>query len=82
MMRFEEFTGNVLQEIRVRADGAFQIRKYDVIKNNNVKLTGIIVIKEGENIGPCIYLDEFFREYESDGMEFDEIVDEVYRFIL
>lgn len=82
MMSFEEFTENVLKEIRVRADGAFQIRRHDVTKNNNVKLTGIAVMKEGADIGPCLYLDELFREYESDGMKFDEIVDEVYRRIL
>lgn len=81
-MRFEEFTENILQEIRVRADGAFQVKKHDVTKNNNVKQTGIAVVKEGTDIGPCVYLDELYREYESDGMKFDEIVDEVYRLIL
>ena len=82
MMSFEEFRENILQEIRVRADGAFQVKKHDVIKNNNVKQTGIAVVKEEADIGPCVYLDEFYREYESDGMKFDEIVDEVYRLIL
>jgi hypothetical protein len=82
MMSFEEFRENILQEIRVRADGAFQVKKHDVTKNNNVKQTGIAVVKEGTDIGPCVYLDELYREYESDGMKFDEIVDEVYRLIL
>ena len=82
MMSFEEFTEDILQEIRERADGAFWIRREDVTKNNNVKLTGISVMKEGEDIGPCIYLNESYREYESGGMNFDEIVDEVYRQIL
>lgn len=41
MMSFEEFTDHILQEICVRADGAFQVKKHDVIKNNNVKQTGI-----------------------------------------
>lgn len=82
MMSFEKFTENILQEIRERADGVFRIRREDVTKNNNVKLTGISVMKEGGDIGPCIYLNESFREYESGGMNFDEIVDEVYRQIL
>lgn len=82
MMSFEEFTDHILQEICVRADGAFQVKKHDVIKNNNVKQAGIAVVKEEAGIGPCVYLDEFYREYESDGMKFDEIVDEVYRLIL
>ncbi|MDE5716358.1 MAG: hypothetical protein K2I53_01855 [Lachnospiraceae bacterium] len=82
MMSFEEFTENILQEIRVRADGVFHVKKHDVTKNNNVKQSGIAVVKEGTDIGPCVYLDELYREYESDGMKFDEIVDEVYRLIL
>ncbi len=81
-MSFEKFTENILQEIRVKAEGVFQVRERDVIKNNNVKLTAIEVVKEGAGIGPCVYLDEFYREYESQGMIFDEIVDEVYRLIL
>ena len=82
MMSFEEFTEDVLKEIRVKADGAFQVKKHTVTKNNNVKLTGIAVVKEEADIGPCVYLDEFYREYESDGMRFDEIVDEVYQLIV
>lgn len=82
MMSFEEFAENVLKEIRVKVDGAFQIKEHNVIKNNNVKRTGIDIIKNGEDIGPCVYLDEFYREYEANGMKFDEIVDEVCRLIL
>lgn len=82
MMSFEEFAENVLKEIRVKVDGAFQIKEHNVIKNNNVKRTGIDIIKNGEDIGPCVYLDEFYREYEANGMKFDEIVDEVYRLIM
>ena len=82
MMSFEEFREKILQEIRVRADGAFQVKKHDVIKNNNAKQAGIAVVKEEADIGPYIYLDEFYREYESGGMKFDEIVNEVCRLIL
>lgn len=82
MMSFEEFTDHILQEICVRADGAFQVKKHDVIKNNNVKQTGITVMKEGVDIEPCVYLDELYREYETDGMKLDEVVDEVYKMIL
>lgn len=82
VIRFEEFTEDVLKEIRMKMGDAYQIRKRDMVKNNDVKLTGIEVIKEEANIGPCVYLDEFYRKYESDGMRFGEIVDEVYRLIL
>lgn len=82
MMGFEEFAENVAKEVRAKVGGAFQIKEHNVIKNNNVKRAGIAVMKNEEDIGPCVYLDEFYREYESDGMKFDEIVDEVCRLIL
>ena len=44
-MSFEEFTEDVLKEIRMKLGDAFQIRQRDVIKNNDVKLTGIEVVK-------------------------------------
>lgn len=82
MMGFEEFAENVVKEIRAKVGGAFQIKEHEVIKNNNVKRAGIAVMKNEEDIRPCVYLDEFYQEYESDGMRFDEIVDEVCRLIL
>ena len=75
MLSFEEFAENVVKEIRVKVGGAFQIKEHKVIKNNSVKRAGIAVMKNEEDIGPCVYLDEFYREYESDGMRFGEIVD-------
>lgn len=81
MMDFEEFTEDIYKEICVRFDGTLQVMKKEVVKNNNVKLTGLVVFNGETNIGPCVYLDGFYREYESEGMEFDEIVEEIYRLL-
>ena len=82
MMGFEKFTEHVLEVIHAKVGGAFQIKKQMVTKNNNVKLTGIMVVKGEADIGPCVYLDAFYRDYETDGMRLEEIVDEVYRLIV
>lgn len=82
MMGFEKFTEHVLEVIHAKVGGAFQIKKQMVRKNNNVKLTGIMVVKGEADIGPCVYLDAFYRDYETDGMRLEEIVDEVYRLIV
>lgn len=57
MLSFEEFAENVVKEIRVKVGGAFQIKEHKVIKNNSVKRAGIAVMKNEEDIGPCVYLD-------------------------
>lgn len=80
MMNFEEYVENVVNEIRARADKKYHIRRDEVVKNNGVKLTGIVVM--AEKGGPCIYLDEFYREYESGEMKFGETVDEIYDMIM
>lgn len=36
----------------------------DVTKNNGIKLSGVVIRKEGEMIAPTIYLEDFERRYE------------------
>lgn len=82
MMNFDEFTERVIQDIRDRAEGELHILKKNVVKNNNVRMTGITVSAKDKNSAPCIYLEGFFQEYKSGGMKFCEIVDELYRLLM
>ncbi len=81
MMNFDEFSEAVLREVREKADGKFEAVINSVTKNNGIKLTGISATAQGSSTGPCIYLDNFYGEYENDGMRFHEIVDEVHRLL-
>lgn len=40
-----------------------EIRLDTVIKNNDLKLTGLIIKKNGSNIAPTIYLEPFYEKY-------------------
>lgn len=81
MMDFEEFTGAVLEEIRQKADGAFEATVNTITKNNGVKLIGISASKEWNGNGPCVYLDSFYRDYKDGGIGLREAVDGVYALI-
>lgn len=81
-MNFGEYTEAVLAEIRGRTEGTFDVLTDTVTKNNGIKLTGISAAAKGNNIGPCVYLNDFYREYEDGGMEFGETVDEIYRLLV
>lgn len=81
MMNFEEFAEAVSEEIRRKAEGTLDVRITGMTKNNGIKLTGITATAEGNNSGPCVYLEKFYEEYENGGMEFDEAVDEIYRLL-
>ena len=77
MMEFQEFVDAVFQDVAKKAAGKFEVQIHTPIKNNGMKPIGIAVI-EG-NGGPCVYLDEPYREYQSGEMQYDEIVDEVFQ---
>ena len=40
-----------------------EIRLETVVKNNDLKLTGLIIKKNGSNIAPTIYLEPFYEKY-------------------
>lgn len=48
----QEFIG---QDVRVEAK--------KIVKNNNVVLDGLVIMKKGQNISPTIYLNDYFKEY-------------------
>lgn len=79
-MNFEEYVESVLNEIRARADKKYDIKRKDMPKNNGVKLTGIAFTTEKG--GPCVYLDDFYREYENGRMKLSETVDRIYNIFM
>ena len=81
MKDFEEFMEAVLEEIQKKAGGMFDVLLNTVTKNNGVRLTGITAKAKGCSCVPCVYLDGFYKEYENEGMEFGEAVNEVYRLL-
>lgn len=75
-MDFEEYTVKALDAVQARTDKKYHVRKKEVVKNNGVKMTGIAFMSE--KIGPCVYLDDFYRAYKKGEMGFDETVDRIY----
>ncbi len=80
-MNFKVFTEIVLADICKRADGKFDAMLNTVTKNNGIKLTGITAKAEGCNCAPCVYLDEFYKEYQNGGMNLSETEEEIYRIL-
>lgn len=78
MMEFEEFAKAVLTAVREKADGAFSAWITTVTKNNGVKMTGISAVRLGNDIGPCVYLESYYREYRHGRMTCREAAADVY----
>lgn len=72
-MNFEEFKNAVMNSIKnwlPDTFGSSEVSVSVVTKNNDVKLTGLLIKKVGSAMAPMIYLESFYKEYEGGkGME-------------
>ena len=63
-MEYQIFLEGLKKILEKRLDRGIQIRINTVKKYNNVVKDSLSIFKEGENISPAIYLDDYFRRYE------------------
>lgn len=75
-MDFKLFTNEIVEMLQEKLGTECTVTVTEVLKNNNVSLTGIVVMKESDNVAPTIYLEEPYRQYQ-DGSTLQEIVDEI-----
>ena len=78
-MNFEEFKTAVLEGIKEFLPERFveaEINLQNVMKNNGVELTGIVIKLPTCNTAPTIYLEQFFSLYES-GKELNDVLREL-----
>ncbi len=75
-MEIKEF-GAILSEKMGDALGeGYSVECNDIVKNNGLVYHGLTVRKEGENIAPTIYVDNYYEEYKK-GMMMQRIVNSV-----
>lgn len=80
-MEIKRFAQNVQAAVQKELGQGHKVTLKDIAKNNGVTLSGMIIMAEGQNIAPTIYLDSFHEAYEG-GVSFERIVEkilEVYR---
>lgn len=75
-MDYKEFVKNITSLLKDRMGAEYEIRVIDVVKNNDIRLTGVIMMKESDRVSPTIYLEEPYRRY-CGGCVLPEIVDEI-----
>lgn len=75
-MNFNEFVENVVKILQEKMGGDYAVKVTNVTKNNGIRLTGVIMMRETDKISPTIYLEEPYRQY-SDGTDLYEITDRI-----
>lgn len=75
-MNFEEFKTKIVIEMEQRA-GEGEVIIQNTVKNNGVKLTGLIIISPNTNVSPTIYLEEYYADMPQ--KSFSQIADEIWQ---
>lgn len=76
-MNYQEFLNAVVECVRRIAGKEAEVFIHRVTKNNGIVLDGIVIMKNGSNFSPTIYLNGYYSMYLS-GCGLDEIVRRVY----
>ena len=63
-MNFNEFTDSIVGLLKQKIGDSCTITVKEVLKNNDVRMTGIVITKGSDGISPTIYLDGFYAQYQ------------------
>lgn len=78
-MNFENFIKEVKIMVKEYLGDDVRVEDKTVLKNNGIKLTGIVILKERQNCVPNIYLNGYFKQYQGGRCLYD-IVAEIIRY--
>ena len=53
-MNFKEFTEKIVLLVRERLGDTYKVTLTKVLKNNDIRLTGIVIMKESDSMSPTI----------------------------
>ncbi len=76
MMEFIEFTDRIAELLQQKMGDGYTATVTKVLKNNDVTLTGIVIMEKNDSVSPTIYLEEQYRQYQ-DGDSVEKIVEEI-----
>lgn len=79
MMNYDEFRVKVVYEMEQRV-GKGKVIIQDVIKNNHLKLYGLVIQESNTNAFPIIYLEKYYGELKN--KTFPDVIDEIWEFYL
>lgn len=75
-MNYEDFLSYVQERISNRMGTNVKVQLHKVMKNNDIELDGLSVLRQGESMSPTIYLNDYYEHY-YDGRNPEDIVDEI-----
>ena len=69
-MKFKQFTEEMRGLLERGIGKGYQVEVRTIVINNACPLTGLVIHKNGENIGPVVYMEPYYRKFmEGSGLE-------------
>ncbi len=78
-MNFESFIEEIKKMVKEYLGDTVRVEDKSVLKNNGIRFTGIVILKEKQNCVPNIYLNGYYEQYKS-GRCLCDIVCEIVRY--
>lgn len=75
-MNFNEFTDKIVALLKEKMGNTCTVTVTEVLKNNNVRLTGIVITEETCSIAPTVYLETPYKQYQ-EGISLEVIAEEI-----
>lgn len=75
-MEYEEFLAHLEISIEQKLDQTYEVRFQTVMKNNDVLLHAVVLMKKGERISPTIYLNAYYDRFK-DGESITKLAEEI-----
>ncbi len=75
-MNYSEFTTTIAEKAKKAAGNNGRVSINQVIKNNDTRLDGLVIMGKDQFISPTVYLNDYYNKYKN-GMSIDRIMDEI-----
>ena len=62
---YSDFKQHILSDLQERLGSDIHVTIQDIIKNNDTHLDGLTILSAGYNLSPTIYLNYYYKQYES-----------------
>ena len=73
----KEIESKIVEAIKERMGDNTEVTMTEVIKNNDMKLTGVVIREDGAKVSPTIYIDGFLSEITDGDMTVEEAVESI-----
>lgn len=76
LLDYTSFVSLIKDSVSERMGQGYSIRVFKVMKNNSLELDSLVVLKEGKNFAPNIYLNAYYESFIA-GTSMSEVIDRI-----